>query len=383
MIETRILKKSDCMGCTACQAICPTKCISMQSDSNGFKYPKVEQKLCINCSQCLKVCPMDQKLTTNVIETYACANKDDEIRKQSSSGGLFNVLAKYIIEDKNGVVFGASFDSDLNLKHIKIDNVDEIQMLMGSKYLNSDLGETFREIKALLNSGQFVLFTGLPCQAAGLKTYLRREYDNLLIMDVVCHGVPSSGVFKKHTKELKRKHGNIATYEFRAKPNGWYGYETKIVFENGYQLSRNHWKDPYMVLFLKNMILMDACYSCKFKGSSKASDIYVGDYWRGEKLHEKFNDDKGTSVVMLNTTKGSKAFAAIKEQLNYEVTSINHVEKYNSAVVKPVLRPKMQRIVLRSVETIGVNKTSRILTLIDKVIFTFKHPIKAIKLIIK
>ena len=201
-----IEEKGQCSGCSACYSMCPKEAIAMQEDTEGFVYPFVDNSKCINCELCVKVCPIkkENKKVVSNIHAIACKNKEEKIREESTSGGVFTALSELVI-NQGGVVFGAIYDENLNVKHSYVENIDECNKFRGSKYVQSSIGDAFKKVKEFLVQGRLVMFSGTPCQVAGLYSYLGKEYDNLILIDLVCHGAPSPKVFRKYIKSLENK----------------------------------------------------------------------------------------------------------------------------------------------------------------------------------
>ena len=274
------LEKKDCSGCMACMNICPKNAIMMKEDKNGFKYPKIDEKLCIDCGLCSKACPVINKLKENLynIKVYACKNKDENIRKKSSSGGLFTLFAKYIL-DQEGVVFGAKYDENLRVIHDYIEKDDNINEFRGSKYVQSDINSTYAKAKKFLSNGRKVLFTGTPCQIEGLITYLGKNYSNLYTQDFICHGVPSPKVWKKYLDYKKEKCGeDPIKVNFRDKEVlGWSNFQVKYKYKSKDEIV-HHDDDYYMNFFLRNYDLRESCYNCHFKKIRRNSDLTIADF---------------------------------------------------------------------------------------------------------
>lgn len=327
----------------------------------------------------LEKLPMDFNKPTKVIESYACYNKDESVRINSSSGGVFYSLAKHIIENKQGYVCGAAFNDEMELTHVIVDNLEDVKKLMGSKYLYSNTKNTFEETKNLLDKNEFVLYSGLPCQIAGLKTYLRKEYSNLITVDVFCHGAPTAGFFKKYLKEIQKKDNKIINFNFRNKKNGWYNFYIKIDFDQSNSIMELHSKNPYMYYFLKDYILLDACYECKFKINNNSSDFFIGDYWGIEKVHKNIYDNKGASVCILKTEKSIDFFNEIKNDLKYELTNLEYITKYNSLICTSAKTPDNKENIIKYLDMLGFKKLFIITFLprfIKKLKIYLKHGIK-------
>jgi len=320
-----ITNKKECCGCSACAQRCPKKCITMKEDFEGFLYPNVNNAACVSCGMCEKVCPIQNKEEKDsFLGAYAAYANDIQLREKSSSGGIFSLCAERIL-DMGGVVFGAAFDEDFIVHHIKIDKMEELWKLQGSKYLQSCIGDTFKETEQFLKQGRTVLFSGTCCQIEGLKHFLGREYDNLLTIDVLCHGVPSPKLWKSYWDEKNRLYGKGLSVSFRNKESGWKQYSVKFTFENGVVYKESFYTDSYMKLFLNNICLRPSCHDCKFKSLNRLSDISLGDSWGIEKYKPHMDDDKGTSVVLIHSEKGKKLFDLCKEKMTFEEAEIDKI----------------------------------------------------------
>ena len=340
-----IKDKKDCCGCHACFTVCAKHCITMQSDEEGFLYPVVDKNACTDCGLCEKVCPViNQSEPRKPLKVYAAKNKNEEIRRQSSSGGIFTLLAEKVIAE-GGVVFGARFDEEWNVVHSWADTIEGIAAFRGSKYVQSTIGDTYREAKDFLKQGRKVLFSGTPCQIAGLKKYLRKEYDNLLTVDVVCHGVPSPLVWRTYLdetrKRLRAKRGAgknsvplsmdelpvITGISFRDKTNGWkkYGFHLRYAASEAAEntVSASAIKEEKIVLepftnnifmkgFLANLYLRPSCYACAVRSGKSGSDISIADFWGVHNFYPEFDDDKGVGLILLNSEKGELGYDAVE-----------------------------------------------------------------------
>ena len=318
--------KIDCCGCTACVHICPVKCITMREDGEGFLYPAVDSQRCIGCRKCDEVCPARSLENGNTeTDTYICYNRDDKVRKQSSSGGVFSLLSEWIIK-QNGAVFGAAFDGDFEVCHIAAETEEELSELRGSKYVQSRLENAYPLTKKYLENKSMVLFSGTACQIAGLKKYLGREYENLYTVDVLCHGVPSPKIWKMYLDDLKNRYGaDIEKIEFRNKQNGWKNYCMNIEFADNQRYSVLHRDDEFMQIFLGNIDLRQTCYDCRFKDLPRISDMTIGDSWGVEGYMPDMDDDGGTSVVYVHSPKGRQMLDEIREFLNLREASLDKV----------------------------------------------------------
>ena len=331
MIE--ITKKENCTGCHACYNICPRKCITMKFDNEGFLYPVVDTEKCIGCNLCEKACPIiHQERVENEPVAYGCYNKNEEVRKASSSGGVFTLISELVIES-SGVVFGAGFDGDYNVKHSYVDNTEQLGKFRGSKYVQSKIGDTYKQVKEMLENGRVVLFTGTPCQIGGLKAYLGKDYNNLICQDIVCHGVPSQYVWQ-HYKKLICKDRKLVNMSFRDKSTGWKRYSLKFDFEDGSSYEEVGNENAYIKGFVNNLYLRPSCYKCAYKTLHRQSDITLADFWGIEGMLPNLDDDKGTSLIFINSKKGQKIFEKIKDKIQYREVDIEKSIEFNPCAVK-------------------------------------------------
>ena len=333
-----MLPDIDCVGCGACANTCPKNCLNMITDKNGFLHPEIQRDNCIICGDCEKVCPVINKNPKGKgsIQSYAVYSKNDTVRTSSSSGGLFYTVAKYIIEN-GGIVYGAAFNEKLYLRHKGVDSVEDLSLLQGSKYIQSDINLCFSEIKKHLITNRPVLFCGTPCQVEGLLCYLKKSYENLFTLDFICHGVPSPKVWQEYIKHQENVFSSkvYSTY-FRDKSNGWLSFSSKLKFVNNTEYLEVHHKDAYMKVFLQNISLRKSCYSCKFKGMNRNSDITMGDLWGIKNILPHITDDKGVSVVFVQSEKGKYLLEQVKTCLWLQEISADLAIANNSAMVKSV-----------------------------------------------
>lgn len=347
LIDKKI-KKNECCGCSACNNICPLECITMKSDSEGFWYPEVEYAKCIKCQKCIKVCPAVNKPSTeNTLknaQVVAAYSKNEEIRINSTSGGMFSEIAKYILNNK-GKVFGARYNENHLVEHCKIEDISQIQILRQSKYLQSDILKTFKEAKEELNIGNIVLFAGTPCHIAALKNFLGKDYENLLTIDFLCRGVISPDVYKQYLKSLEKKYkSKIKKVIFKNKTFGWHRFSTKVIFENGEEYIKDRYTDSYMRGYLEgNLYLRPSCYECQYKTLPRYSDITLGDFWGIEKIKKHLDQDKGTSIFMINTNKGKEVFEKIKENLIFEEMKLEDIYLGNIALTEKTAYPDLNK----------------------------------------
>lgn len=318
---TEVSPHDKCTGCSACAAICPKRAITMVPDEWGFPRVRIDQSLCIDCGACIKVCPAlqeprrRQRLEEEAF--YAAYHRDEQVRSSSSSGGAFTALAEVVLRNQ-GAVCGASLDKkDWSVRHVVIEKVEELGKLRGSKYVQSQVGDVYSQVKQRLQGGQTVLFSGTPCQVAGLHLFLKREYDHLITVDIVCHGVPAPEIFVDYVKYMEGQYGaRMTSYNFRDKHWSWYRFNMKATFDNG-QVYHGKWEeDKFFRGFVGDHFLREACYSCPYSKHLRYSDITLSDFWGYSRKHGGFkNDDKGISMVMINTRSGQALFGQAKEHM--------------------------------------------------------------------
>lgn len=300
-----ILHKEDCCGCHACQTACPIGCIEMVTDNEGFLYPQVNKTLCSDCKICEETCPMLKQLPQGQPPlAYAAWCQDNSVREASSSGVIFSTLMQHTL-NCNGVVFGAAFDTTMTLRHLSADNESECLKFRGSKYVQSIIGDTFKEVKSFLHQRRHVLFSGTPCQIAGLYAFLGKDDDCLLTCDVVCHGVPSPKVFAAYMADLERRQrAKVTKMSFRSKEFGWKRFSVAINFDHGREYRRILTDDPFMIGFLRDIYLRPTCHTCRFSRLPRVADISLGDFWGVAEHHPEWDDDLGTSLVLVQSPKG-------------------------------------------------------------------------------
>jgi len=329
-----LIDKEKCSGCTACANICPRKCINMVADNEGFLYPQIIDTVCVDCGLCRKVCPIGKSEKHNPFSVYAVKNKDDDARLNSTSGAMFTLLSDYILE-RNGVVFGCKLDENLQAVHDFAETKEGIKVFRGAKYIQSILDDTFKKVKKFLLDGRYVLFTGTPCQVAGLSAYLGKEYDNLIKCDLVCHSVPSPKALEAYINELeKEKKSKAIEICFREKIlEGWKRSNLRVNFENGEVYREVLKENVFMKGFNNGLFNRTSCANCSYKDFKGSSDITIADYWGIEKVSEEFADNLGVSLVFVNTKNGEKLFEKIKEKLNYIETTIEDAVLKNPYIV--------------------------------------------------
>ncbi len=352
MIDKKIGNK--CTGCTACVNICPKNAITMKTENTGFKYPVINQKKCVNCKLCKKICPvLNTKKNKSINECYMGSAKNENIQKTSSSGGIFSILANYIL-DNNGIVIGAAF-VDNKLKHIAITNKDELEQLKGSKYLQSDLEDIFKFVKYKLKENK-ILFVGVPCQVAGLKAFLKSDYDNLLCIELICHGVPTPKLFDKYVKEIeKNENDKLVKYNFRDKSTGWETYSNTAVLSKK-EITELYSENNYMKLFLSDVALRKSCFNCNFKLGNKYADITLGDFWGIKNYYYEMYNENGVSAIIINTKKGKEYFDAVKKNLKFKECNIESIIKGNPSLKKSVKYNKNYENFFRDINYLNIDK---------------------------
>ncbi len=342
-----------CTGCRACEAVCPHRAITFVLGEDRFLYPEAGER-CTSCGLCLSVCPVlneSAPIDRDEISLIAARNRNEEVLKSSSSGGVFFELAKTVIE-YHGVVFGAAWNAAFRLNHRAVESLKELPTLMGSKYVQSDIGDCYRQAKRYLDEGREVLFSGTPCQIRGLRAYLRKEYDRLYTVDLVCHGVPSQDSFDRYIAAEQRKVGSpLAQVDFRNKSSGWRDFSVRLSFENGTVVTNQVRDDLFMRAFLKNLTLRSSCYDCRANKYRSGSDITLGDFWNIEKISETYTDDRGVSGVMLKTKKGHQLFARLKNDFMCETHEVDSFVKYNAVVETSVQQPTTRDVYLKQLQT--------------------------------
>lgn len=348
----RILDKHSCCGCNACKQKCPKKCISMIEDEEGFQYPKVDLNKCVDCHLCENVCPCLNKSEGQVpIVCYAAKNVDEGIRQASSSGGIFTAIAERTIAD-GGVVFGARFDGDWQVIHDIVESKEALSVFRGSKYVQSNIGETYKQAEKYLNTSRKVLFSGTPCQISGLKLYLRKNFDNLLTVEVACHGVPSPKIWREYLKSIEL--ADIGAISHKDKMTGWRNYSFSVRDPKGELIySEKASDDKYMMAFLRNLTIRPSCFHCPAKAGKSRADITLADYWGVENFAPQMDDNKGTSFICVNSEKGNSVIA----QLNLLLVQTSYQEsiQYNPCIVNSTSEPKDRKLFWKNYQESGID----------------------------
>lgn len=331
MHQVELLNKPSCTGCSACMNKCPKNAICMEPDKSGFLYPFINRELCINCGMCKNVCPVinnDSSKRNEAISVHAVWSKDQQLRFQSTSGGFFSELA-YLVIDKGGIVVGAAYDKECQIKHVIVTRKQDVERIRQSKYAQSNIGYTFRAIKENIND-KLVLFSGTPCQVAALIEYIGGVRDNLITMDFICRGVNSPKAFRAWLNEIEEKnHACVNRVWFKYKDTGWKKSPktTRIDLNNGKTIIQRDELNPFMYGYLvPNLFIRPSCGECVYKGQDRLSDITVGDFWG---IDKSFDDDGGTSMVQINTNKGKMYFDELKNNINAHECSLEDISKGN------------------------------------------------------
>ena len=405
--------KNLCCGCDSCVQCCPKHCISMHEDNEGFLYPLVDKETCIDCGLCEKVCPVIHQDTPHEpLSSYIAINPNDDIRLKSSSGGIFTLLAEAIIRD-GGIVFGARFDEKWDVIHAWTDTIEGLAPFCGSKYVQSRIGDTYREVKEFLKQGRKVLFSGTPCQVAGLKRFLRKEYNNLLTVDFICHGVPSPGVWRRYLNELRnnlraeRGDGRntvpssidelpvITGISFRDKSNGWkkFGFRLRYAASEAAANSVSvsaikeekeflmpFTENPFMKGFLADIYLRPSCYACPAKSGMSGSDITIADAWGMEHFSGQHDDNKGACYVLENADKGE----GVMSQLQFKKIEVDFelIKKHNTAWMKSAMMHPKRALFYRLYSSLDMNfdkiidKVLPPETYLDKLLWSIRRRLK-------
>jgi len=335
-----MIDKDYCYGCSACYSICPQSCIEMVPDEEGFFYPQINKDKCISCGKCEAVCPaaVIRKDFSQDPFTWGGHTKDSYVRRSSSSGGVFTELAKSVIS-KSGVVFGAAFNDTMDgVQHIAVDNISDIQLLQGSKYVQSNIGDCYSLARKYLEDGRWVLFSGTFCQIDGLVHFLDNDYPKLVLVETICHGIPSPKLLCKYLMEIKKKlKGELQRVSFRDEEGGETLYISVETDHGKYRCSSQ--SDPFYNLFYSNNCLRPSCYNCRSKGKERLSDITIADFWGVEDVAPDLADGKSISLVIVNTNKGMNLFNEIKDDLVGRQVDFKNAISANRAFFVPYQKP--------------------------------------------
>lgn len=312
-----IIEKKDCCGCTACFSSCPTGAISMIPDREGFFYPEIQKSKCIDCGLCFKICK-DVNYYNEQQKIYACWDNNDDNRAISSSGGIFSALARKVLKNGGYVCAVGYADDKKECLHKIINNESDLDDLRRAKFVQSKKYDIYDRTKQILQKGNTLLFCGTPCEVGGLRQYLRIEYDNLITCDLICGCVSSPKVYKIYIEYLNNKYkSNVVSVNFKDKRNGWRGKVIAVKFENGQEYYNSILDDDYCVSFHSRYNIRPSCFNCKYRDLRKVSDITLGDFWGIEKYVPEYDDNKGTSFILVNTHKGQEYLNSLEDIISH------------------------------------------------------------------
>ncbi len=352
-----------CYGCRACEKICSHSAIMLKPDEEGFLYPVLNEDLCVKCGLCKNACPYDNVFSgVEPCSVYAIQYKNEDVLSQSSSGGAFSLIADYTLE-KGGAVSGCVFDDDFKATHIVTEDVSVIPKMRGSKYVQSDTSDTYPQIKSRLKNGQRVLFTGTPCQVDGLKHYLGKDYENLVTVDLICHGVPSPLLLDEYIKTVEKQKGKVIDLKFRNKKhNGWRseGTLTYKKADADKTCVISPFRDSYYNLYyFKNNVSRMCCYSCKYATHKRVGDFTIGDYWNIPDIVPEMDYEKGASVVLVNTAKAENILNEIKDRTILFETDLNSAIKGNGNLSKTSKMPETRKSIYKKIRQNGYEATAK------------------------
>lgn len=364
---------SACTGCMMCADICPKEAIHFEINPQGFWYPKVDDALCVHCNGCVESCPVNiQKKNDKTSTIRAMWNKAEEERVQATSGGTFIPLAETVLAE-NGVVYGAGFDEEDRVCHQRIDSIQKLYKLRGSKYVQSCTKGIYNNVRADLENGRKVLFSGTPCQVSALRSFLKKDYSNLVCIDVVCHGVPSPKVFQDYLNYMNQQYDSKPTAIcFRYKNPGWSVFSMKIDYENGKSYEASKFQDPFLNLFLAgkglgDLVLRPSCFECRFTSPERSGDLTLGDFWGIKALNKSQADqEKGVSIVLVNSAKGKALLDCITPRMEIRKKDWEDALRSNQSFVRPWAKPERYETFWKDYGEMPFSRIAEIYTTYDK-----------------
>lgn len=327
----KLKNKAECTGCGLCSNVCPTECINMERDSEGFYYPFVNQEKCVACGRCEKYCYNTVINPKKEVHVYAAYNKDLTRRLKASSGGIFELLSREVLS-RQGVIFGVKMKG-LKAIHTYVETLEGLDLLLGSKYMQSDVGRSYQQVKEFLQEGRWVLFSGTPCQVDALLKFLGEKPERLLTVDFICHGISSPKVFEKYINENVELNGNPTQICFRDKTEGWKDFSMAMITEDGQYYRKNMHEDVYLQSFLKNMNLRRSCFNCVFRTVERVSDLTLGDFWGCENIWKDWMENKGYSLIFVQNEKGKKFWNSIQNGIISREVDLGKVLDYNQSML--------------------------------------------------
>lgn len=353
ILDKLSLKK--CTGCHACYSVCPKKAINMVTDDEGFLIPSIKHESCISCNMCINVCPvLNKEEIKSKNRAFGCYNRNPHRRLESASGGVFRLFADEIIENK-GYVFGAGYDKDFCLKHMCVDNTYSLKCLLGTKYIQSEIGDSYKQTEKLLKKGKKVLFSGTPCQIYGLKSFLRKEYENLITIDLICHGVPSPKVWMEFLETKNKSH--LISIISRDKTKGISNAPIVFKYDDGTELKEAYNDNVFLKGFIRDLYLRNCCYNCQFKGLSRISDLTIGDFWGIEEFDDTVKNDYGISVMITHNDKINQFIKDIEHKMYIKEYPLEATYTFNECLLKSVKKPIERKLFFKRYKKDGFEDT--------------------------